>query len=482
MGGRGRKVVEVELSKQVEGRKPRASIGVVGTAHGLPLGPRAPLAAGAEGLLRGHIRVLEMIARGASLRPILESVIELVETQSGALGSILLLEPNGRLRAGPAPNLPPDYTRMVDGIQIGPTAGSCGTAAFRGELVIVSDIASDPLWRDAREVALAHGLRACWSRPIVSAEGVVLGTLAMYYRESRRPSPFELDVVEAAAHLAGIAIERRSSEEVIARAHAALEERVAARTHELTAANERERYLQAELVHVVRLSTMGEMTSNLAHELNQPLSAIVAFVAGCARRLEEGETATSELITAMREAEREALRAGEIIRHLREFVRRKEPQQSPVQVNEVMREVLSLLATELRLGEVKVTADLAGDLPLVSADRIQIAQVLINLLRNASEAMAAARPPDRRLWIRTRVHSSGEIEVVVEDSGPGFKPAVADRIFEPYVTTKPQGLGMGLAISRTIVQAHGGTITAERRGGEPGVRFRFTLSAAGGES
>jgi signal transduction histidine kinase len=462
--------------KPVDSRKPRAGVAVAGTPQGIPLALDAPIAARAEGLLRGHIRVLEMIARGAALNPILESVIELVETQSGALGSILLLD-GGRLRVGPAPSLPVEYTRMVDGIEIGPAAGSCGTAAFRGELVIVSDIASDPLWRDARDAALGHGLRACWSRPIVSADGVVLGTLAMYYRESRRPTPFELDVVEAAAHLAGIAIERTRSEESIARAHAALEERVAARTHELTAANERERYLQAELAHVVRLSTMGEMASSLAHELNQPLSAIVAFVAGCARRLEEGETATTELIAAMREAEREALRAGDIIRHLREFVRRKEPQQSPVQVNEVIREVLSLLGTELRLGEVRVTADLAADLPFVSADRIQIAQVIINLVRNASEAMAATRPQDRRLWIRT-LPSAKEIEVVVEDSGPGFKPVVADRIFEPYVTTKPQGLGMGLAISRTIVHAHGGTIGTEPRRSAPGAVARFTLPVA----
>jgi C4-dicarboxylate-specific signal transduction histidine kinase len=331
------------------------------------------------------------------------------------------------------------------------------------------------LWQDFRETALMHGLHACWSRPIMSAEGAVLGTLAMYYREPRRPSAFELDVVEAAAHLAGIAIERTASEDAIARARAALEERVAERTQELTAANERERYLQGELAHVVRLSTMGEMASSLAHELNQPLSAIVAFVAGCARRLEEGETPTAELIGAMRDAEREALRAGEIIRHLREFVKRKEPHQAPVQVNEVIGEVLSLLATELRLGEVAVTSELAPNLPLVSADRIQIAQVLINLVRNASEAMAATPPRARRLRIRTTPAPPGQIEVVVEDSGPGFKPPVVDRLFEPYITTKPQGMGMGLAISRTIVHAHGGTIGAEPRRDLSGAALRFTL-------
>jgi PAS domain S-box-containing protein len=167
-----------------------------------------------EALLAGENRVLEMVAKGDSLADILDNLCLLVEEQSaGVIASILLMDPNGKqLRHGGAPNLPKTYTEAIDGAFIGRSVGSCGTAAYRGEQVIVSDIAADPLWADFRELALTHSLRACWSTPIFSAEGKVIGTFAMYYREPRSPSPQEQDTIKHITYLAGIAIQRKLAE------------------------------------------------------------------------------------------------------------------------------------------------------------------------------------------------------------------------------------------------------------------------------
>jgi PAS domain S-box-containing protein len=167
-----------------------------------------------EALLAGENRVLEMVAKGDSLADILNHLCRLVEeVSSGVLASILLMDPNGKqLRHGAAPNLPKAYTDAIDGLFIGHSVGSCGTAAYRAEQVIVSDIAGDPLWADFRELALAHSLRACWSTPIFSSQGKVIGTFAMYYREPRSPSSLEQDTIKHITHLAGVAIQRKLAE------------------------------------------------------------------------------------------------------------------------------------------------------------------------------------------------------------------------------------------------------------------------------
>ena len=167
-----------------------------------------------EALLAGENRVLEMVAKGDSLSDILENLCLLVEEQSsGVLASILLMDANGRqLRHGAAPNLPKAYTEAIDGAFIGPSVGSCGTAAYRAEQVIVSDIATDPLWDAFRDLALSHSLLACWSTPIFSSEGKVIGTFAMYYREPRSPSVLEQDTIKHITHLAGVAIQRKLAE------------------------------------------------------------------------------------------------------------------------------------------------------------------------------------------------------------------------------------------------------------------------------
>jgi PAS domain S-box-containing protein len=181
------------------------------------------MAAGpSNAFLAGQRDVLEGIARGAPLAQVLERIVRLVEGQAdGMLCSILLLDPeHGCVRHGAAPSLPPEFSRAIDGVPIGPVAGSCGTAAHRGEPVVVEDIATDPLWAPYRDLALPHGLRACWSSPIFSADRRVLGTFAMYYREPRGPSAVETEWVNAAAHLAAVALGRDRTEQALRQSEA----------------------------------------------------------------------------------------------------------------------------------------------------------------------------------------------------------------------------------------------------------------------
>ncbi|HSQ01575.1 MAG TPA: ATP-binding protein [Candidatus Dormibacteraeota bacterium] len=229
---------------------------------------------------------------------------------------------------------------------------------------------------------------------------------------------------------------------------------------------------QAEVAHVLRVSALGEMAAQLAHELTQPLCAIANYAAGCRRRLEKSVQPAPEIVDVVDRIGREALRAGAIIRRMREFLQKSEPQRRAIDVNALVREVAELLDGEARERGVAVDLLLQPDLPAVAADGIEIEQVLINLARNAIEAMHGT-PRAPMLAIETRCGHPDTIEVFVRDSGPGLPEGGADAIFEAFYTTKPRGLGMGLAISRTIVELHGGTLAASS--GPAGATFRVTL-------
>ncbi|MBD0342719.1 MAG: PAS domain S-box protein, partial [Microcoleus sp. Co-bin12] len=195
----------------------------------------------AESWLTGQKQILEMIAKGAPLGDTLNTLVEIMEQQSrDVIGSILLLAPDGKhLLHGAAPSLPDSYNAAIHGIAIGPDVGSCGAAAFTRQQVIVTDIASDPLWENYRDFALSFGLRACLSIPIFSSQGQVLGTFGMYYSQPRPPKKFDLQLIEAAMNLAGIAIERNQAEESLKQLNQELENRVKDRTAQLMQTEER---------------------------------------------------------------------------------------------------------------------------------------------------------------------------------------------------------------------------------------------------
>jgi two-component system sensor kinase FixL len=237
--------------------------------------------------------------------------------------------------------------------------------------------------------------------------------------------------------------------------------------------------LQSELAHVSRLTAMGQMASALAHELNQPLSAIVSYMKGSRRLLESGAADHSDLLRdAMDKAGDQALRAGQIIRRLREFVGRGDSERQLESVKKLIEEAsaLALVGTKDQGVRVRFQFDPAVDFVLV--DKVQIQQVLLNLLRNAVEAMEASQR--RELVISTSADDDHTVAVSVVDTGAGIAPELMSQLFQPFVTNKRHGMGVGLSICRTIVEAHGGQITVEPNPAG-GTIFRFTLRAASGE-
>ncbi|GGD21449.1 PAS domain-containing sensor histidine kinase [Aureimonas glaciei] len=236
--------------------------------------------------------------------------------------------------------------------------------------------------------------------------------------------------------------------------------------------------LQSELVHMSRFTTLGEMASTLAHEINQPLTAIANYLKGCRRILDRMQgTEVPVLRDAVDKAGNQALRAGEVIRHLRDFVSRGESERHLVSLPKLVEEASALGLVGAKEQGVRVSYRFDTRAPRVLVDRIQIQQVLLNLIRNAIESMHDSARRD--LVIGTQ-RKGDMIEVSVSDSGSGISEEMAARLFQPFVTTKPQGMGVGLSICRTIVESHGGRIWADP-GSDGGTTFRFTIKAVNGE-
>jgi PAS domain S-box-containing protein len=651
------------------------------------------------------------VAKGNSLAEILDSLCRLVEAQPGeVLASILLVDGN-HLRHGGAPSLPKAYTDAINGTVIGPSAGSCGTAAYRGEPVIVEDIATDPLWADYRYLALPHSLCACWSTPVFSSQGEVIATFAMYYREPRRPTQRDQEVIDQITHLAGAAIQQKLAEEKLQRSEAYLaqaqklthtgswawdprtekvlscseemfrvfgldpreslpsrdnfrqrihpedRDRIATsferllrgrvdsfdeyrivmpdRTvrhinssghpildesgelieivsiavdvterkraelerrrlaslveqaadlmaitdlsggtpiylnkagmkmvgfdnweeakvrrgihymfpedrqfvdevlwptvlekgswsgemrfrHFKTGApipvlysafrfddpetgqpvnvgivccditerkraeaearenDRRYREMEIELVHANRVTTMGQITASIAHEVNQPIAAMVSNAEAALRWLGAGSTHLHEVQQVLPSIIADGKRAGEVINRIRALMKKAPPRKDRLEINQVILEIIEITRGEAVKHRISVLTELAGHLAAVEADRVQLQQVLLNLNVNAIEAMGATNEGPRELLISTAKVETGGVLVAVQDSGPGLEAAMPERVFESFYTTKSTGLGLGLSICRSIIEAHGGRLwasTNQRRG----ATFQFTL-------
>jgi PAS domain S-box-containing protein len=423
--------------------------------------------------------------------------------------------------------------------------------------VVVSDIATDPLWADYCDLALAHGLRACWSTPILSSAGKVLGTFAIYYREPRSPTAQEHDLIKQISHFASIAVERRRAEEVLGEQASLLDlthDSVFVRdmsdvvsywnrgaeelygwtakevlgkstTHQMLRtvfpaplaeikaellrtgrwegdllhtkrdgtqivvasrwalqrdehgrpvailetnndltnrkqAEEALRRTQAELAHASRVSTLGELTASIAHEVNQPLAGLVSSGNACLRWLASEPPNIECARQSVDRIIRDANRASEVVGRVRGLAKKAPPEKVWLNINDTVLETLGLTRMEAAQNRASLRTQLSDTAPAVWADRVQVQQVILNLIINGIEAVGAVSDGKRDLFVSTAKHETDGVLVTVRDTGTGLDPGKLEHIFDAFYTTKREGMGMGLAVSRSIVEAHGGRLWA----------------------
>jgi two-component system, LuxR family, sensor kinase FixL len=241
-------------------------------------------------------------------------------------------------------------------------------------------------------------------------------------------------------------------------------------------AEDEARQMQDRITHFGRISTMGEMAAGIAHEVNQPLTAIATYAQACQRLIASGQCPPEEIRSALEQIGAQALRAGEVIRRLRTFVKNREVRREQIEANRILEDVLTLAQTDARHHGVRMVLDLAPESPQVQADIVQIQQVILNLVRNSIDAMLDVSEAQREIILRTHIDAEGDVEFMVADRGTGIDAATMAELFNPFFTTKPGGTGLGLSISRSIVRAHGGKLWCNPNPGG-GARFFFTLPA-----
>ena len=305
---------------------------------------------------------------------------------------------------------------------------------------------------------------------------------------SLEEAPDVIVFVATALFISWLSGEQKRAKESLRQARDVLDAKVQERTAELKRANEQlqseiiereaaeERLIraQAEVARIARITTMGELAASIAHELNQPLGGIVVSGDACLRWLAAKPPNLDEVLQAVEAIIRDGTRASGVLVRIRGLLRRGERLRERSDINDVVREVIALSDGELRRNGLSLRTEMPGDLPPVVVDRILMQQVILNLIMNAMEAMRAVSDRVRVLRIRTEEQPSGSIVVLVQDSGVGVDPKHSSRMFEAFYTTKAQGIGMGLTISRSIVEAHGGQLWAVANDG-PGSTFCFTL-------
>jgi C4-dicarboxylate-specific signal transduction histidine kinase len=234
------------------------------------------------------------------------------------------------------------------------------------------------------------------------------------------------------------------------------------------------RSLQADLAHAARLTAMGELVASIAHEVNQPLTAIMANAQACLRRIAAGSLETNELREVLQDVADDGRRANDVIQRIRGLMRKSPSHFAPLSLSAVVQDVIVLLRGELTRHQIALRTDLPDDLPLVRGDRVQLQQVVLNLVMNAIEAMAETDTGSRALTIHSHTDGAGCVVVGVRDSGPGLGPKDPEMIFDRFYTTKPSGMGLGLSVSRSIIDAHGGRLRAVRLDSS-GAMFQLSL-------
>jgi len=396
-------------------------------------------------LLDGYNKILEMLTAGHPFQKVLDGLVFLVEQQSEEMiCSMQLLDKTGqKLLTGSAPHLPEIYSEAINGIGIGAKVGSCGTSAFTGKVVIVKDIASDPLWEDYKKIALSFDLKACWSSPIKNSKGKVVGTFAAYYKTIREPSKEELELMNSASHIAGIAIEHHGYEEEI-----------------LNAKNHAEAGNRAKT----------EFLSRMSHELRTPLNAILGF-----SQLLTLDT-DQPLSAVQKENTGRILNAGH---HLLTLVNdvldlsRIETGALEIKIEDcslqgALDEAMMLVRSLAEQKGIGMKADwLKEETLFVLADRARLVQVILNLLTNAIKYNKEAGT----VALSLEMIDDKKVRIHIEDTGMGIPKEMTEDIFEPFARLdrdkiKVEGVGIGLSITKQLLDTMNGVISVESTLGE----------------
>jgi len=411
-------------------------------------------------LSRAQQSLLERIATGSPLPVVLDDVCRLVEQRiPESRSSILRLAPlTRRVTFGAAPSLPMAYMRALESMEVGPEAGSCGTAMYYGTPVISPDVPNDPKWSAYLTLAEEYDIGACWSIPFSGPDGRVAGSLSAYFDHPRHPRPNELDTLKTCAHLAGIASQRSATLEAL----------------DAT---------EDQLRHAQKMEAVGQLAGGVAHDFNNILTVIQGSATLLSETLPENseERGDAELIVQA------ARRAEALTRQLLVFGRRQNWEPTAVSINEVIRRIDGILRR--LMGErVDVRLALDASIPAVWIDEAQLEQVLINVAVNARDAM----PDGGRFELATSPYVVEDetadlgapagahfVRIEAKDTGRGMDSATLSRIFEPFFSTKPRetSSGLGLSVAYGIVERAGGTIAATSTPGA-GSHFRIDLPVA----
>jgi PAS domain S-box-containing protein len=349
----------------------------------------------------------------------------------------------------------PEFERVSREFAFVPGLGLPGRVWSSLEPEYIPDVIPDENFPRV-SIAEREGLHAAFGFPILLG-GEVLGVIEFFSREIRKPDQELLNMLATIGSQIGQFIERRRAEA------------------EARASERRYREVQLELAHANRVATMGQLTSSVAHEVNQPITAAVTYALAARRWLSAEPPNFHEVDDALSLIVKEGNRAGEVVGRIRALIKKAPARKDAVAINDAILEVIALTRTEAADNGVSVRTQLAEGLPRVQGDRVQLQQVLLNLIINAIEAMRDVGEEERELLISTRNEPDG-VSVEVRDSGPGFAPAALDRVFEAFYTTKADGLGLGLSICRSIIETHNGRLWASANLPR-GASFQFALPA-----
>lgn len=427
-----------------------------------------------EALIASEKRALEMIAKGIALPETLSAIALNIEAQtSGLLCSILLLDEDGiHMRHGSAPSMPSDYIQAIDGFAIGPASGSCGTAAYRKAPVFVTDIATDPLWVDFRDLAMQNRLESCWSIPIMDATGRVLGTFAMYYNSPRSPQPIELLLIDRYVNIAAIAIERNLANRELSSLNTELEKRVELRTEELMQANR-------QLETALRIK--DEFLATMSHELRTPLNGILGFsemlLSSQFGSLTERQT---KYVSSIDSSGRHLLG---LINDLLDLAKIEAGMMDitfeNTNIEELCQSSLLFVKQVAFQKDIHLSFEQDMDYHYVVGDQRRLKQILVNLLSNAVKFT----PEHGSVTLRVTADPiKDSVDFSVEDTGIGISPEDQLRLFKPFTQVDSslarhyEGTGLGLSLVQKLTELHGGGVFVQSEVGKGSI---FTVRIPG---